>query len=101
MNLRTVSEERLDRLIEAARIRMQTIAGGPEARAGDLTALLAEQRRRALHHPRYSRRRLGRAPISGRPLYGWAVRCACGWEHTVNGAKRDLEQLWRAHRRGA
>ena len=49
------------------------------------------------HTPEYIRRELGRSPIGNRPLYGWSVRCSCGWKVTTNENKRRAETLHRQH----
>jgi hypothetical protein len=44
-----------------------------------------------------SQRRLGHAPVSGRPLYGWTWKCSCGATGKVNGPKREAVNAWRDH----
>jgi len=36
-----------------------------------------------------------------RPLYGYEVRCTCGYTERVNGTKREAEGFARDHRRTA
>ena len=51
------------------------------------------------HAPRYSRRQLGCAPISGRPTYAVSVKCKCGWELNWNEGRPETEKAWRQHSR--
>lgn len=51
------------------------------------------------HRIRYNRRRLGKTMITNRQLWGYTVRCACGFEQRVNAPKRDAEKVGRRHRR--
>ena len=48
-----------------------------------------------------TRRTLGRSPVFNRPLYGWTVRCSCGWEQKVNERKRYAESIGRDHAKAA
>lgn len=54
----------------------------------------------AQHVPTYRRRRLG-ASMAGGQCVGYAIRCACGWERTVNAARRAAEGHWNDHVREA
>ena len=49
------------------------------------------------HEPSYCRHQRGCAPITGRPVYGWSVKCSCGWKQSTNENKHRVEQLFRAH----
>lgn len=51
------------------------------------------------HDVTYHRRRLGSGAISGRPLYGYAIECSCGWSKQTNEAKAGAVQWWREHLR--
>ncbi len=56
----------------------------------------ATQQEHAVTFSRFSR---GRSAVGNRPLYGYTLRCACGWTQRVNGPMREAEQTAKAHAR--
>ncbi len=53
------------------------------------------------HDPRYIRRTRGRSMMFNRPLYGYTVRCSCGWEIKTNENKKRATSWFREHVRTA
>jgi len=49
------------------------------------------------HRASFRRHQRGCAAVSGRPVYGWNVRCSCGWVANTNENKGFVEKLFRKH----
>jgi hypothetical protein len=50
------------------------------------------------HLPRYQRRFLG-STMAGGHLYGYTIRCSCGWEQRTNENKREAVKTFNEHKR--
>lgn len=54
------------------------------------------------HWPHFTRHQRGKTPTRPtRPVYGYRVKCECGWERRVNGDKRLATATHNDHLRKA